>query len=92
MKMMTMMSQLLKHGNIRTSCSSIARREQSPRKTVKNTGQKDKEKTKPTNTEKQARNSRALRWLLMERLGTAMTWPHQRPCFFADTISRLLNN
>ncbi len=44
-----MMSQLLKHGIIRTSCSSIARTAQSPRKMVKNTGQKDKEKTKPTN-------------------------------------------
>jgi hypothetical protein len=49
MERVTMMSQLLKHGNIRTSCSSIARTEQSPRKTMKNKGQKDKEKTKPTN-------------------------------------------
>lgn len=49
MERVTMMSQLLKHGSIRTSCSSIARTERSPRKTMKNKGQKDKEKTKPTN-------------------------------------------
>jgi hypothetical protein len=49
MERVTMKSQLLKHGNIQTSCSSIDRREHSPRKTMKNKGQKDKEKTKPTN-------------------------------------------
>jgi hypothetical protein len=92
---MTMMSQLLKHGNIRTSCSSIARTEQSPRKKVKNKGQKDKEKTKPTNrqaTSEQPGIAMAPYGTAGNSHGRAMTWPHQRPCFFADTISRLLNN
>jgi hypothetical protein len=44
MERVTMMSQLLKHGNIRTSCSSITRTEQSPRKTMKNKGQKGQRK------------------------------------------------
>ncbi len=87
-----MMSQLLKHGNIRTSCSSIARTEQSPRKTVKNTGQKDKEKTKPTNRKATSEQPGSA----MAPYGTAWNSHDvaapEAMLFCRHLLSRLLNN
>lgn len=62
---------------------------------VEEHGAKDKEETKPTNrkaTSEQPGFAMAPYGTAGNSHGTAMTWPHQRPCFFADTISRLLNN